>query len=147
MQAYRHVLFATDLSPGSRPAGRRAGELARSCGARLTVLHVVDYFPEDMPTDWIWPENVDPEHYLTERAHRALSEQTGRLQLGDAERHVRFSRRSAPREIAEYARDHQVDLVVLGSHGHGGVSALLGSTSDGVLHRAVCDVLVVRAGE
>ncbi|HHQ41669.1 MAG TPA: universal stress protein, partial [Chromatiales bacterium] len=38
------------------------------------------------------------------------------------------------------------DLIVLGSHGRRGLTRLLGSTADAVLHSARCDVLAVRIG-
>lgn len=145
MQNYRHILFASDLSPASRRAGQRAAALARLVQARVTALHAVDYFPEDLPTDWIWPEDVDPQRYLGERADGALAEQLQGLQLEAAERVVHFSRHSAHHEIVRTAREREVDLIVMGSHGRHGLGALLGATSDGVLHRASCDVLVVRA--
>jgi universal stress protein A len=40
-----------------------------------------------------------------------------------------------------------MDLVVVGSHGRHGLSLLLGSTANGVLHGAGCDVLAVRVGK
>ncbi|TNF89176.1 MAG: universal stress protein, partial [Gammaproteobacteria bacterium] len=39
------------------------------------------------------------------------------------------------------------DVIVVGSHGRHGLALLLGSTANGVLHGATCDVLAVRVGE
>ncbi|MEO1899758.1 MAG: universal stress protein, partial [Methylococcales bacterium] len=39
------------------------------------------------------------------------------------------------------------DLIVVGSHGRHGLALLLGSTANGVLHHAVCDVLAVRLSD
>ena len=48
-------------------------------------------------------------------------------------------------EIRAHAKSVDADLIVIGSHGHHGLSgALLGSTANGVLHNAPCDVLTVR---
>jgi universal stress protein A len=47
-------------------------------------------------------------------------------------------------EINRVAEENQVDLIVVGSHGRHGLALLLGSTSNGVLHHAKCDVLAVR---
>ena len=60
MDDYKHVLFAADLSPGGKLAAQRAARLASCCNARLTLLHVIDYFPEDVPVGSIPPENEDP---------------------------------------------------------------------------------------
>jgi universal stress protein A len=42
------------------------------------------------------------------------------------------------------AKERGVDLIVVGSHGRHGLQLLLGSTANGVLHLAECDVLAVR---
>jgi len=39
-----------------------------------------------------------------------------------------------------------MDLIAVASHGRHGISVLLGSTADGVMHTASCDVLMVRVG-
>ncbi|MEJ2344256.1 MAG: universal stress protein, partial [Gammaproteobacteria bacterium] len=46
--------------------------------------------------------------------------------------------------ILDTAKEQQVDLIVLGSHGRHGIGRLLGSTADNILHHADCDVLAVR---
>ena len=43
-----------------------------------------------------------------------------------------------------FAREHAVDLIVVGSHGRHGLALIFGSTANGVLHGACCDVLAVR---
>ena len=63
-------------------------------------------------------------------------------QLHEATAVVEFGR---PADlIVEVAERENIDLIVLGSHGKHGVALLLGSTADGVLHHAQCDVLAVR---
>jgi universal stress protein A len=47
-------------------------------------------------------------------------------------------------EIIRVANENDVDLIVVGSHGRHGLALLLGSTANGVLHHATCDVLAVR---
>jgi len=47
-------------------------------------------------------------------------------------------------EIIRVAQENGVDLIVVGSHGRHGLALLLGSTANGVLHYAPCDVLAVR---
>lgn len=52
---------------------------------------------------------------------------------------------SPKREIVKYAEQIGADLIMLGSHGHYGVSDVLGTTASAILHRAKCDVMVVQA--
>ena len=47
-------------------------------------------------------------------------------------------------EIVRVANENKVDLIIVGSHGRHGLALLLGSTANGVLHHATCDVLAVR---
>lgn len=145
MKHYKNILLASDFSPAGEVAAKRAAALARRIDARLTLLHVIDYFPEDMPVDSINPENQDPAEYLSQRSREQLAKLAAHLGLPDARQEVIFSTRSAKREIVEFAKRDHTDLIVLGSHGHRGLSALLGSTADGILHRSACDVLAVRA--
>ena len=50
-------------------------------------------------------------------------------------------------EIHTKAEEIGADLIVVGSHGRYGLALLMGSTANGVLHGATCDVLAVRVGE
>ena len=50
------------------------------------------------------------------------------------------------REAHKTAREQGADLIIVGSHGRHGLALLLGSTANGVLHGASCDVLAVRVG-
>ena len=49
-------------------------------------------------------------------------------------------------EIHSKAEEIGADLIVVGSHGRYGLALLMGSTANGVLHGATCDVLAVRVG-
>ena len=144
MGTYRHVMIATDFSESAGRAAERGAELARKFGARLTLLNVVDYFPEDIPTDAVGPENVDPMEYLARRSRDALAECTRRLRCEDALQEVVCSESSATHEIVRVARERGVDLIVVGTYGRAGVTGLLKSTAHGVLNKARCDVLLVR---
>ncbi len=144
MPEYRHILVAVDCSEAGATALRRAEWLAATSAARLTLMHVIDHFPEDAPTDWIPPEDADPATWLQARAREIMDRQCAETRAVEAERVVRLSRGSTAREITEWAAHHAVDLIVVGSHGKRGLAALLGSVSEHVLRQAPCDVLVVR---
>ncbi|HHJ16625.1 MAG TPA: universal stress protein [Gammaproteobacteria bacterium] len=145
MEGYRHILCATDFSGYSEQAAERALELAQYYAARLTLLHVVEYFPIDRSNESITPEDVDPAVYREHRARASLNELVKRMDNEEAAQEVRFSPHSAKREIVQYAKQNNIDLIVVATHGQHGLTALLGSTAEGVAHTASCDVLVVRA--
>ncbi len=147
MKAYKHVLCATDFSASSRLALAQACDLCQRYGARLTLLHVVEYFPEDRSNDQIAPEDSDPETWRREQAMAALDDMIAALPCKEVGREVRFSCQSAKREILRCSEEHNADLIVLASHGHHGITAILGSTANAVVQNPGCDVLVVRAEE
>lgn len=67
MENYRHILLVTDFSEYSEAVVKYAAKLASDFKAQLTLLHVLVYFPEDIPSDWIVPEGVAPTQYLNTR--------------------------------------------------------------------------------
>lgn len=141
--AYTHVLLAVDFSPVTEPTARRAVELARRYGARLSLIHVVEYLPVALDAELMLPPMAGVEEQLVENARRHLTQLAERLDVADAPRHVELG--STKLEILRLAEAERVDLIVVGSHGRHGLARMLGSTASAVLHGAHCDVLAVRA--
>ena len=149
MESYKHILCAMDFSEHCEAAAKRAADAARHHGAKLTLLHVVEYFPEDRSNVDIAPEDVDPRAYREQKALAALqgfSRQLG-YDYDKLAQEVRFSTNSAKHEIVEFAKLQGADLIVLATHGRHGIGSMLGSTACAVTHNAPCDVLTVRAGD
>lgn len=145
MDNYRHILCATDFSTASDLACARAATLSQCCDARLTLLHVVDKFPERRSNQVIAPEHVDPEQHRAEQARQHLSEQAARVGCETADLQVNFTTESAWREVVDYAQANQVDLVVLAEHEQSSLKALLPTGIERIPHQGVCDVLIVPA--
>jgi nucleotide-binding universal stress UspA family protein len=119
-----NVLFPTDFSAASEPAGLVASEMARQQGARLHIVHVV-------------PPVTDPAD-SAEKLER-LAAALGWLRVETALLSGRVAH-----QIIRYARDKGIGLIVIGSHGRTGVSrALLGSVAESVVRLAPCPVLTV----
>lgn len=144
MSLYRHILAPIDIKVPERGALERAVRLAGQYGARLTLLHVIEHFPEDLPVEVIPPENVDPERALLDRARRRLEQLRDESGYPDAQLHVMTSTGAARAEVVDYARDHGVGLIVVGAHREGRHLPGLGSTSAALVGHAPCDVLVVK---
>lgn len=145
MGLYSDILLATDFSAHSEAAARRARALAADGSATVHLLFVVEHFPEDMPCEVVAPEDVDPEAFVIKTFDARLAQFARQTGLDDAPRHVVLDSGSAKREIVAVAERLGADLIVLGSHGRRGAAAWVGSTADGVMHRADCDVLIVRS--
>lgn len=140
---YKHILLAADFSEHGEAVARKARLLAEKYQARLSILHVVDNLPiSDASYGPIIPFDVD----LTEELMNAGKQRLAKLgeELGvPAEQ--QFLEIGSPKiEIVRLAEENSVDLIVVGSHGRHGLALLLGSTANGVLHYAKCDVLAVR---
>ncbi len=138
---YKHILFATDFSPESQRALVRAVDLAEQNSALLSLVHVIDYLPVTQ-LDGGLSVVPDLDQKLNESARDELIACAAQIPLELSHEHICTG--SPKHEITDYAREISADLIVLGSHGRHGLALLLGSTANGVLHLAGCDVLAVR---
>ena len=144
----RRVLCAVDLSAGSRRALAYADGLASHYGAELTVLEVS--WAGLPPIAYPGSNTSNTPRLLTARGRAALLGELRRFTNRVLSKHVRSRlvlREGAvvPAILAE-ARDRRVDLLVIGSHGHGRIERwLLGSAVEKVLRKATCPVIVVPA--
>ena len=145
MNQYKHILVATDFSAIGDQAASQANGLATLLGAKLTIIHVVEHFPEELPEGAIPPENVDPKTFFNDQAHTQLEKLCISLGCPDAMLDVLISNSSAAKEIAEYARNKSIDFIVIGAHGKREHLGILGSTASRIMSTATVDVLVVHA--
>lgn len=143
MVPYSHVLAAVDFSGASESVLRRAVEESRLHSAALTLLHVVEYYPEDVPPGLVPAENVDPIEVYRERARDQLKQLAAETGTGDARQVVLTNTGAAYHGITEYAKENNVDLIVMGYSGRW-VTDALGSAALAVARLVVCDVLLVR---
>lgn len=138
---YKNVLLAVDLSPASVRVGQRAVEIAARYGAKITLLHVVEYVPVEPMGETLLP-SIGMENHLVENARERLARLAAELDVADAPQHVALGGTKA--ELVHFVSDNGIDLVVLGSHERHGLGALFNFTEDTILHAAPCDVLAVR---
>jgi nucleotide-binding universal stress UspA family protein len=144
---FTRILIPTDFSPPSDAALAHGRVLARSLGASLHVLHVVE---DQLVTGPFGAEVYVPNTPGT--LTRLLDEARVRLDASltaDDRARLRVSSDvivgTAARTIVEYAADNGYDLIVMGTHGRSGVAHLLmGSVAEHVVRSAPCAVLTVR---
>jgi len=146
MVGYQNILLTTDLSKHSEVVAKHAVAMVQHYGARLTLFNVVEFIaPEIIPNEWIEAMRGEGlKAFFTRDARKTLSEFAVRIGATDAEQVVISSSRNPGHGILRFAREQDIDLIVVGSHGRHGIDVLLGSTANAVLHRAHCDVLAVR---
>ena len=145
MSGYQHILCAVDLSDENIAVALRAAEFAKQNNAQLSLLHVVEYIPIDLANELVLPQQQEIEEQLVEQAKKSISSLALKLGLKRISENVVTG--STKAQIIDYAKDHEVDLIVLGQHGRHGLSRLLGSTTNAVLHNTPCDVLAVHMSD
>lgn len=140
---YQHILLAVDFSLNIEHVAERAKALADTHQAKLSILHVLDNIP--MPDTNYGTQislNEDTGYPLLEAEKKKLIALAQKFNIEDDNQWLVWG--VPNEEIIAFAEQKQVDLIVLGTHGKHGLSLLLGSTSNSVLHHAPCDILAVR---
>ena len=148
---YKHILVPTDGSTLSLKAARTATRLAARLGAKIAAVYVIAPYTPPMGVDgFIYiPEAMSPQRYdqaMKAHADKALSKvvaiaarahvSCAKLAVGDAR---------PWKGIVDTARAKNCDLIVMASHGRGGLSGvLLGSETTKVLTHSKTPVLVCR---
>ena len=138
----KRILLPTDFSDTAQHALGYAREMAERFGAEVHVLHVVaDPTPQEwavgagalVVSDLLKTWEADAERHLAGISVDGV-EIVRAIRVG----HAFF-------EILQYATDNAIDMIVMGTHGHGPVKhLLLGSVAEKVVRKAPCPVLTVR---
>ncbi len=144
VQLYKNILLPTDFSVYSDMAAKRALQIARQYDAGLHVLHAVeDYTYYNEAYDPVIASIPLPDDFHMVQADEHMQKFCERNGLGeDVDVKTQWGR--PKKSIILWAQQKNCDLIVMGSHGRHGVGRLLGSVSSAVLHKALCDVLIVK---
>lgn len=148
MKTFKKILVPTDFSKGAGEAYPYAQKVAEKFGAKIDFIHVVPttrYFSEsikklgvpfDMDKD-LFPHIIDEsEHQLEELMNSYLREENKGKAIVQVER-------KASEAIAEYAREHDYDLVLMGARGKHDTEFLKGSITEKVIRYSEVPVLSV----
>ena len=142
---FRRILCAVDFSPASDRAAQYALSLAQEAKSCLTLLHVVEWLPDNSFAKY---PGFDVDHFrkslLTDARARteSLVPEEARAWC-DVDARVVCGKPYA--EILRIAQNDTTDLVVLGVHGHGPIDRMVfGSTPQQLVRQAECPVLTVR---
>jgi nucleotide-binding universal stress UspA family protein len=142
----KRILHPSDFSAASRPAFKKAIELAKRDRATLEVVHVMTPIIP-MPGDaYISPRTYD--EWTAAATESARKKMEGFLKQARAAsvRAKSIILTGTPADlIVRAARTRRADLIVMGTHGRSGLSRfLLGSVASRVIATAPCPVLTVR---
>jgi nucleotide-binding universal stress UspA family protein len=139
----KRILVATDGSASAAEAVRFGVELAVENEAELIFVHVVPTL-DIVPVAVFGMGGAFPHELSLE--DRALLEDAAAIAAEhDVVSTTALLRGDTVDEIVAYADSHDVDLIVVGTRGHGAIAnTLLGSVSRGILRESKRPVLVVR---
>lgn len=146
MRPFEKILVPTDFSAHSIEAIRTAADIAARYDATITLVHAFTPVAYPLPEGFVLLTAAQMAELQTD-FDRLLACAKREAEAAGARRVSTVQLMGSPEvEIAQYARDHAVDLIVMGTHGRTGIPhALLGSVAERVLRRASCPVLCVRA--
>lgn len=140
---FETILAPTDGSPEMTPVIDRASELAALNGATVHFAYAVtpsSFVSLPMETSWDGVEAM-----LRERGETALREARDRCSADRIE--TALLEGPPGREIVAYAEEIGCDLIVMGTHGRGGLNRLLlGSVAERVIRSATVPVMTIRVG-
>ena len=145
--AIRRILYAADFSPASRPAFKRALQLAGALHGRLLIAHVIGP-PPLVGEGYLTPETLQALlRGQRDAARRQLRALTARAKAAGVRAASLLVETGTTHErIVRAARRERADMIVMGTHGRTGLTRLLlGSVAARVIATAPCPVLTVHA--
>lgn len=141
MAIYQSILLAIDLHPTcDEITAKRASDMAKQCGAKLSIVHAVEHI-NAYGVAQAYPTVIDLEEQMLKEAQEGLAKFAAQYGIPAQQQFVEIG--SPKSVILNKADEVKADLIIVGSHGRHGISLLLGSTANAVIHHAHCDVLAV----
>jgi universal stress protein A len=141
MSYYRHILVGLDLSSESQQVIDHVKALFTGKAIKISLIHVQEplsfAYGGDIPMDL-----TEIQTQLETQARYKLADVKEQLSEFEVSSQVIIGQPS--HEMHRFAKEHEVDLIVVGTHGRHGLALVFGSTANGILHGATCDVLAVR---
>jgi nucleotide-binding universal stress UspA family protein len=147
----KQILVPTDFSEPSDAALKYGRELARAFGAHLQILNVVDARTATVvgPEGYMVGNLVEMQRDAEEEARNQLKSLIDHADRREPDAKAVLLTSSTPAlAIINHAKEADIDLIVMGTHGRGGFGHLLmGSVAEKVVRLAPCPVLTVRHPE
>lgn len=142
---YKNILVAVDMTDEAEDVIRAARDIAQednSTISAVTVIRPMAEFYINLYSTLEDGEEIDADSRAVENATAWLSDIVKRHDIDASGVNVIIGTPAV--EIRQFAESIDADLIVLGTHGRYGLGLMLGSTANGILHGAPCDVLAVK---
>ncbi len=141
---YRQILIATDGSKNANNAATLGIKFARQYGAKVYVVYVINVTDADsiiMDEAWAVEECEECE----KKGHKAISSVVEKAKFAGLEAESIVLKGNPAEEILDFANEHDIDMIVVGSLGKSGIERFaMGSVSEKIVRIAKTPVLVVR---
>jgi nucleotide-binding universal stress UspA family protein len=138
---FKRVLIATDFSAASERALAYALPIVRRYGSQVSIMHAIAAEPREFVISDPLPRELDRERLEAEKEMRRLAEDVDIKKLNP---HMLLEKGRVWDVLSSIMKREDTDLLVLGTHGRGGLKKLaLGSVAEEVLRRAACPVLTI----
>ncbi|MEA2094714.1 MAG: universal stress protein [Pseudomonadota bacterium] len=138
------LLVGVDLSESTEIIVKKAEEIAKALSAKVWILHNAEPEPDSIEFK---PDPQTARDSLSKKfhcEHRQIQEIANRLRKAGLDTTALLVHGATVETILKKASKLDVDMIVVGSHGRGAMYQLLvGSVSEGVLHKSRCPILVV----
>ena len=136
---YKHILMPLDLSDSDPAIIEHATALAKFCNAHVSLVHIADGFVARYQEVL---NLADSEEIHTDREY--LLKRRSELQEQGLQVEAYLAGGEPAQKIVELAKELDCDLIMMGTHGHRGLTdILLGSVAEGVRHKTSIPVLML----
>lgn len=136
MSHYQSVLLAVDVFEDNTQFLKRAADIIKALAAKWQIAYVLPNLITNVPYAVSFRNDIEKD--AGERLDKL------RQDLGLSADAAHLLHGNAKDEIPALAQSLKADLIITGSHGKHGLELLLGSTANGIVHMAQCDVLTLR---
>jgi nucleotide-binding universal stress UspA family protein len=144
----KSLLLPTDFSESARHAFTYALSFAREYKAELHLVHVLEVVPMGYSGDLFPSAMTEVSKEITGYAEAELGKLAEEARAAGVNTHIRIERGRPATEIIRVAAEDEIDMIVIGTHGRGVLShVLFGSTTERVVRKAPCPVLICRLRE
>ncbi len=139
-----NILVAIDLSSASQKILDKAKSLALALHAKVCLLHVIEGEPDFLDDEPDLQNSSDQGQQEFPQEHKDLQKEVDGLRQSGIETKGLLSQGTVVDVILQKSKQLEIDIIIVGTHGHGGVHHMIfGSVSEGVLRDTACPVLVI----
>jgi len=140
----KSILVAVDFSKATDPILQATATMAKALNAKVTVMNVAPREPDVLGQQLTWKVITEPVPEDVRERYDKLMACAKQLEDADVVVKPLLVRDDRVRGVIREVEREKADLIVMGSHGRGGLyRRLVGSVSEGVMRAAKCPVLII----